>query len=355
MKKMIAVFIALILLLSLLSACGGGEEASASQAPAASQAQPANDPEPEPEAEPEPDVDDGLIAAHEGDQGDMTSHNTYLDEEYGLLLSYPTVFSPTGEMDANGYMVFPSLQDDNKLLYWVTPNTYEETQMEFTDRVSGVDMVTLEGNVVIGKMDSMDQETGEQTLSVNFWVVDIDWIVNVEIQCDTPEYAEIMFRDLLDAAVTIENAGGVDDGLVAAHEGDQGDMTSHNTYLDEEYGLLLSYPTVFSPTGEMDENGFMIFPSLQDDGKLLYWVSPNTYEETPADFIDHVSDEDVQELPGNVVIGKTVSEESLSVHYWLVNTDFIATVEIHCDTSVSAEMMYADLQNAAVTIESTMG
>jgi hypothetical protein len=249
-------------------------------------------------------------------------------------------------VEENVYLTFPSLQDDAKLRYWVYNNVYDEDVAAFIDHVAGEDMVALDGNVVIGKVNSMDQETGEYTLSVNYWVVNPDNIACAEIICDTPEYAEIVYADFLDGAVYME---------AQAQEDLRGDMTSHNSYLDEEYGLLLSYPTVFSPDGEKDENGNMIFPSLQDDGKILYWVTPNTYGETPADFMDRVAVEDMQELPGNVVIGNTISEESLCVYYWVVDIDFIVNVEIHCDTSVSAEMMYSDLQSGAVYLEAAMG
>jgi hypothetical protein len=40
-------------------------------------------------------------------------------------------------------------------------------------------------------------------------VVDIDWIVNVSIICDTPEYAEIIYDDLQNGAVFIESVAGI--------------------------------------------------------------------------------------------------------------------------------------------------
>jgi hypothetical protein len=340
MRKVMAVIVAVMMMLVLLAACGSGSEATASADPA-----PATDPidEPDPDSGETPDVDD--------ERGDMTSHNSYIDGEYDLLLSYPTVFSPEGEMDADGYMIFPSLQDDGKLLYWVTPNTYEETPADFMDRVAMDDMLELEGNVVIGKT------VNDESLSVYFWVVDIDFIVNVEIHCDTSVSAEMMYDELQNSAVTIEAIG-----VPGWQEDDlRGDMTSHNSYSDGTYGYTLYYPTVFSAEGEMDANGYMIFSSLQDNTKLRYWVSPNTYNETTAEFIDHVGGLEIMELPGNVVIGKLDSmnpetnQDALSVNYWLVNADFIATVEIFCDTPEYADILYSDFQSGALYIESAMG
>jgi hypothetical protein len=144
-------------------------------------------------------------------KGDMETHNSWYDAEYELLLSYPNVFEPVGELDADGYMRFKSLQTEGvELVYWVTPNTYEETPADFMDRVNAQDMLELEGNAVIGKLDDMDQITGEHTLSVCYWVVDVDWIVNVSIACDTPEYADVIYNGLQNSDVFIENMAGIE-------------------------------------------------------------------------------------------------------------------------------------------------
>jgi len=220
MKKTFTFILLIALIITFVSACGNNPASETpSAAPTVSQAQPSsssNPPEePQKSSEPEQpeksvDPDAGLKEAHEDVMGDLETYNTYHDEENALLLSYPNVFSAEGELDQNGYVRFRSHQDDSELLYWVVPNTYGETPADFMERVSAEDMMELEGNAVIGKMDDMDQETGEHSLGVYYWVVDIDWIVNVSIICDTPEYAEIIYADFQNGAVFIESVAGID-------------------------------------------------------------------------------------------------------------------------------------------------
>ncbi len=208
-------FFALVFFISLfISACSENLTEDIKTVPPPSQIQSQTQPADitQPLAKPEvlnSDIESGLTEAHEDVQGDIKTHNTYYDEENELLLSYPVVFSPDGEPDPNGYMRFPSLQDDCELLYWVTPNTYEESPAEFMERIGSESMAELEGNAVIGKMNDIDQQTGEGILIVCYWVVDTETIVNVEIICDTPEYAETVFGDLQNSAVFIESVAGI--------------------------------------------------------------------------------------------------------------------------------------------------
>ncbi len=206
MKKKTFLLPALIFSFAVLSACGSKAETAPATVKPVEAAAPVTEPATaEPGAEPAPD----MVEAHEDVMGDMDIYNTYYDEENELLLSYPNVFAPEGKPDEDGYMRFPSLQTEgSELVYWVTPNTYKESPVDFMERLGLDEMMELEGNAVIGKMEDMDQETGEYTLSVCFWVVDTERIVNVSINCDMPEYAAIIYEELQNYAVFIESVVG---------------------------------------------------------------------------------------------------------------------------------------------------
>jgi hypothetical protein len=227
------VLVIAILVTTMLSACGDSpatesspsssqpQQASASQTP--EEPQPSSEPqqpeesqassEPqEPEESESSDASDNALAeAHEDVQGDMENHNSWYDEEKELLLSYPNVFEPIGELDADGYMRFKSLQTEGvELVYWVTPNTYEYTPAEFIADGIYDDMLELEGNAVIGRFDDLYQETGEIVPTAYYWVVDTEWIVNVAIHCDTPEYRDVVYEDLQNSAVFVESVAGIE-------------------------------------------------------------------------------------------------------------------------------------------------
>lgn len=143
-------------------------------------------------------------AALEENAADKESF-TYMDKVYGLLLSYPIVFSSEGHMDEDGTVRFESRQDGAALLYWVIPNTYDEDPAEFRDRVSSAESKELAGNVVIAWGEDMNQETGETAPCAYYWVVDVDWIACVSIQCESPEDAARWYGLLENSAVYIEN------------------------------------------------------------------------------------------------------------------------------------------------------
>ena len=228
MKKYIVPVLA-IALMTMLAACGGGsvpEAPVSSQAPVPSSSAPPapvssvppapsepepSEPAPSEEEEASAEPESGLVEAHEDVQGDTETHNSWYDEENELLLSYPNVFEPVGELDADGYMRFKSLQTEGVSLgYWVTPNTYEYTPAEFIADGVYDDMLELEGNAVIGKFDDLYQETGEIVPTAYYWVVDTDRIVNVSIFCDTPEYRDVVYEDLKNAAVFVESTAGIE-------------------------------------------------------------------------------------------------------------------------------------------------
>ncbi len=219
--KIILVSVLALALMLVFAACGASKAPLPSSQEAATP--PASGEQPqsglpqasgeEPPAEPEAleDPDGAMIDAHSDVQGDMETHNSWYDEENELLLSYPNVFEPIGERDADGYMRFKSLQTEGvELVYWVTPNTYGYTPSEFIASASYNDMLELEGNAVIGRFDDLYQETGEVVPTAYYWVVDIEWIVNVAIYCDTPEYRDVIYEDLKNAAVFIESIAGID-------------------------------------------------------------------------------------------------------------------------------------------------
>ncbi|MFA7078011.1 MAG: hypothetical protein WC147_06330 [Syntrophomonas sp.] len=148
--------------------------------------------------------------------------------------------------------------------------------------------------------------------------------------------------------------------LNSAHKDNMGDKTGDFTYRDEEEQLLLSYPNVFSDQGVM-ENGTVRFAAQQDGLALLYWVTPNTYGENPAAFIERVTAEGLQELEGNVVIGKSkdldqkTGEVTPCACYWVVDADFIVNVAILCGSSEESSEWYDSLKEGAVYIESVAG
>ncbi len=151
-----------------------------------------------------------FFCAHGGNMGDGAADFTYRDEKHQLLLSYPNVFSAKGVMDKSGTLRFAAQQGGSALLYWVTPNTYGEDTAAFIDRVMAEESQELEGNVVIGKSEGLDQETGMVTHSASYWVVDTDWIVNVAILCSNSEEAARWYDSLKAGAVFIESVAGID-------------------------------------------------------------------------------------------------------------------------------------------------
>lgn len=129
----------------------------------------------------------------------------YTDKQHHLILSYPRVFSDKGVVDKNGYVYFAARQDGAKLQYWVTPNTYRETPAAFMERVTAEKSQELEGNVVIGKIESLDQKTGVVTPCTYYWVVDREWIANVAILCSSSKEASNWYQLLKEGAVSIES------------------------------------------------------------------------------------------------------------------------------------------------------
>jgi hypothetical protein len=141
--------------------------------------------------------------------GDEEVHS-YRDEENQLILSYPKVFSAQGVMDESGTIRFEAQQGHSVLLYWVTPNTYGDNPAEFMKRVTAEKSEELEGNVIIGKSQDLNKETGMVTPCAYYWVVDTDWIVNVAILCGSSQEASQWYDLLKGGAVYIESTAGID-------------------------------------------------------------------------------------------------------------------------------------------------
>lgn len=147
-----------------------------------------------------------FFSTHYNNKGSDENNNfTYSDGKNKLLLSYPKVFSNKGVTDKHGNIHFSSTQNGIELLYWVIPNTYKENPAEFIKRVDAEELQELEGNVVIGKKEDMDQKTGEKTQGAYYWVIDTDRIVVVEIICNNSHEVSQWYELLKKGAVYVES------------------------------------------------------------------------------------------------------------------------------------------------------
>jgi hypothetical protein len=163
----------------------------------------------------EPYEGSAFYVAHSDTKGDGMDdvHNQYEDTENGFLLYYPTVFSTEGTYDSDyGHMRFPSLQDDTALLYWVTPNTYDETAADLIDRMSLIEgrVLDRDSDMIVGGVESMNQETGESSFEIGYWLVRPDSIVCVMITGETQETAENWYGALSAGAVNVERISNAD-------------------------------------------------------------------------------------------------------------------------------------------------
>lgn len=141
-------------------------------------------------------------------RGDLEVYHSVTDETHQLTLFYPNVFAPEGTMDNEGIQHFTSQQDSEELLFWITENTYSETPAELKDRMPLTAGVTLEGNGVAGYGEALNQESGERNWSAYYWVVDSDFVANVEIRCSNETAAQNWYSQLQDNAVYLEATGG---------------------------------------------------------------------------------------------------------------------------------------------------
>lgn len=140
-------------------------------------------------------------------RGDLEVYHSVTDETHQLTLFYPNVFAPEGTMDNEGIQHFTSQQDSEELLFWITENTYNETPAELKDRMPLTAGVTLEGNGVAGYGEALNQESGEQNWSAYYWVVDSDFVANVEIRCSNETAAQNWYSQLQDNAIYLEATG----------------------------------------------------------------------------------------------------------------------------------------------------
>ncbi|WMJ83773.1 hypothetical protein ACS3UN_11985 [Oscillospiraceae bacterium LTW-04] len=151
--------------------------------------------------------------AHVDNKGDdEVGQFTYRDEENQLLLSYPNDFSADAAVDENGDISFASQQGDSALSYWVIPNTYDEDAAAFIENSRAKEIEKLQGNVVIGKSETLNQETGEVSILANYWVVDTDRIVCVAIKCGSWEEVSQWYDSFKGGAVHIESVAGINAG-----------------------------------------------------------------------------------------------------------------------------------------------
>lgn len=141
-------------------------------------------------------------------RGDLEVYHSVTDETHQLTLFYPNVFAPEGTMDNEGIQHFTSQQDSEELLFWITGNTYNETPAELKDRMPLTAGVTLEGNGVAGYGEALNQESGERNWSAYYWVVDSDFVANVEIRCSNETAAQNWYSQLQDNAIYLEATGG---------------------------------------------------------------------------------------------------------------------------------------------------
>lgn len=141
-------------------------------------------------------------------RGDLEVYHSVTDETHQLTLFYPNVFAPEGTIDNEGIQHFTSQQDSEELLFWITENTYNETPAELKDRMPLTAGVTLEGNSVAGYGEALNQESGERNWSAYYWVVDSDFVANVEIRCSNETAAQNWYSQLQDNAIYLEATGG---------------------------------------------------------------------------------------------------------------------------------------------------
>lgn len=141
-------------------------------------------------------------------RGDLEAYHSVTDEIHQLTLFYPNVFVAEGTVDSEGIRHFTSQQDSEELLFWITENTYSETPAELKDRMALTEGVTLEANAVAGYGEALDQESGERNWSAYYWVVNPEFVANVEIRCSNETEAQNWYRQLQDNAVYLEATGG---------------------------------------------------------------------------------------------------------------------------------------------------
>lgn len=151
-----------------------------------------------------------------------------------------------------------------------------------------------------------------------------------------------------------------------SHDEGRGDVistedgeASYNTYYDESTGLLLTYPDVFSSEGTLDENGKMNFYTLWDTG-MLFWIESNESGWTSDAFMETFKARASMELQGNVVIACGEGTDAYGnvvpmAWYCVVDSGFIANVEVHCTDSDEADYWYEEFQNDAFWIENARG
>lgn len=140
-------------------------------------------------------------------KGDLNNLNQVTDEDRQLTLFYPDVFANEGTVDEAGITHLPSQQGAEELLFWVEDNTYGETPAELKDRMALTEGVTLAGNGVTGYGESVDQATGERSWSAFYWVVDTDFVANVEIRCENQTAAQQWYTQLQAGTVYLEATG----------------------------------------------------------------------------------------------------------------------------------------------------
>ncbi|AET67887.1 hypothetical protein Desor_2291 [Desulfosporosinus orientis DSM 765] len=175
-------------------------------------------------------------------------YNNYLDEKNQLIFSYTNIFDSAGEPDQTGTVTFTSSKDNVVMMYSVLKNTNKETPEEFLDNFSPLKGEVLEGNAVVGLNDDTYLKTGEAAIPCAFYcVIDIDFIVYVEIACETDDEAEIWYNRLRSNAVYLESAAGTNTSTL--------DEDEALNLLSDELSGMLTEDTVIVSLGKDTVNG----------------------------------------------------------------------------------------------------
>ncbi|WP_027398451.1 hypothetical protein [Anaerovorax odorimutans] len=148
---------------------------------------------------------------------------------------------------------------------------------------------------------------------------------------------------------------------VAKPSKDVSENYQYKNYFDEENQLMLSYTDIFDSEGDPDKSEMVSFTSTKDNVVMKYWITPNTYNETPEEFLDRILPVKGEELEDNAVIGINdaidldTGEKTPRACYWVVDPAFIANIEISCETSDEAEKWYNRLHSSAIYLEGASG
>lgn len=280
----------------------------------------------------------------------------YFDEINHLILNYPTNYTSYETIDTSGAVTFDSIQNESKLVYSVFFNVYNETPDTFLDSVNVIDSDRLGDNIIIGKCNTLNQETGEYELSAIYWRIEKDWIAMASIESSSMSIIDDAYQTMLDGYISIELI--TDD----SSENNDSDMTTdidlywdELKYYDMDYHLILTYPELFSAgiaNGVIWGANCILFESAEDDSYLSYLVKPNTDELDVDTFAGLLNGQQIKILPSNVVIADLIDEDNnYYVLYCVVDIENIVIISIDCETQEDCHYWFDMLQNNIVYVE----